>query len=134
MFKKLFLAISLAIFSLGISYAEEGTGSCLVRGTANDYVEATAYLNVVDGYVKGNAVISNSASKPLMSYKLTVTADVMISKNYYTGEEHWQNITFFSSNCHQECEAYKSTSIDLKSAQGLKVKDVRVSISNATCE
>lgn len=125
MIRKILFAIVVAVFSSMATFAEEGSGSCKVQGTDNDYVEATAYLHNVGNKIEGSVTISNSSSKPLMSYRLEVTAEVL-----WHG---WKQTTLLSSTMHKKCEPYMSTEIPLTSVNGTEVRNVQVKISNATC-
>lgn len=133
--KKLLLMFTLLCACITINAGtDSGSGSCIIRGTSNDYVEATAYLTASNGEISGYVNISNSSSKPLMSYRLTVTAEVVTV--YSHGNLTWTTKTFCDQTYHKKCEPYSDTSIELKTLSGHAgyVRNVRVSISNPTCD
>lgn len=125
--KKSFLT---ALLFLGIAYyssADEGRGSCIVNGTANDYIEVTAYS---DGGGKGNFVIANSASKPLMSVYVVITAEVKRgATNIYESK------TIYRGNFSEKVEPYQSRNVDFTYSSDYKViRNISVEVSNPTCK
>ncbi len=108
------------------SFADEGRGSCMVNGTNNDYVEVTAYS---DGGGKGNFVIANSASKPLMSIYVVITAEVRGMTNTYESK------TLYRGNFTDKIEPYQSRNVDFTYPSNYKViRNISVVISNPTCK
>ncbi len=133
--KKLFLILVFSGLFITNSFADndEASDYCRIEGTANDYVEATAYVEADNGKINGYVIISNSSSKPLMSYRLVVTAERV--RTYYHGELTWETGTMFDSTCHVRCEPYSNTRVDLSTLNtfGGYVRGVTVSIGNPTC-
>lgn len=127
MIRKLILTLILILSGTIITRAEQGSGSCKINGTY-DYVEATAYINASNGNVSGNVTVSNASEKPLMSFTLTVIADI---EDLYG---RWNNKTLFSGTVHKKCEKYSSTEIQLDSCKGYGVRNITVTISNPQCE
>ena len=127
--------VIVSVLSVATAFADEASssGSCKIAGTANDYVEATAYVTAEDGMVNGYVLISNSSSKPLMSYRLVVKVDKV--SLYYYGELKWKTETMCDQTYHVKCDPYTNTRIDLPSIKTHAgyVKNVTVSIGNSTC-
>lgn len=121
--KKFFVIIAILFASTAIVLAEEGEGSCKINGTANDYVNVTAYT---DGDGKGNFVIANSSSKPLMSLKIEIIATDINGKE----------VTIYNKNYNaKKVEPYQSHNVEFTYPKlyNSKVKNITVKISNATC-
>lgn len=125
--KKLFITTIMILSAAFDSLADEGRGSCVVNGTDNDYVEVTAYSN---GGGKGNFVIANSASKPLMSVYVVITAEVRRgSTNIYESK------TLYRGNFTEKVEPYQSRNVDFTYSSDYKIiRNISVEISNPTCK
>ena len=124
--KRLFVATIMVLGVAFSSFADEGRGSCVVNGTDNDYVEVTAYS---DGGGKGNFVIANSASKPLMSVYVVITAEVKSMTNTYESK------TLYCGNFTGKVEPYQSKNVDFTYPINYKViRNISVKISNPTCK
>lgn len=107
-------------------FADEGRGSCVVNGTDNDYVEVTAYS---DGGGKGNFVIANSSSKPLMSVYVVITADVKGMTNAYESK------TLYRGNFTEKVEPYQSRNVVFAYPSNYRViRNISVKVSNPTCK
>lgn len=133
---KKFLLILIGFFYATFAFADNyrATNSCRIAGTTNDYVEATVYVTTTaHGKISGYVMISNSSSKPLMSYKIVVTAKK--STKYHTGEEYTP-LTLHNETHHKKCEPYSNTTIEFtcdKSTYGGHLKDLEVEITNPVC-
>ena len=133
--KKIILMFIVSVLFVATAFADEGSSSssCRIAGTANDYVEATAYITANNGKVEGYVLISNSSSKPLMSYRLVVKVDKVVT--YYYGQLNWKTETMCDQTFHTRCEPYSNTRIDLSPIRTHAgyVKNVTVYINNPTC-
>lgn len=120
-----FLLITLLFFYIPCwLLAEEGHGSCVILGTQNDYVEVTAFS---EGSGKGNFVIANSSSKPLMSVYITIKAEVKNGAVY-------ELKTLYSGNYTEKVEPYQSKNVDFTYPNNYKtLKNISVEIRNPTC-
>lgn len=109
------------------AYADEGRGSCIISGTNSDYVEVTAYSN---GGGIGNFVIANSASKPLMSVYVVITAEVKRgTTNIY------ETKTLYSGNFNEKVEPYQSRNVEFSYSKDYKViRNISVDVSNPACK
>ncbi len=134
--KKIIILTCLLLVSIFPVFAEEGSGYCKIAGTANDYVEATAYLDAVGGdNISGNIVISNSSSKPLMSVRINVTAEVyvfILGKNGEKNRSEWRQVTIYDSNYTKQIAAYSNGAIPV-TIKGSQIRNIRVSVNNPTC-
>lgn len=124
--KKFLLFLILFVGIVFAAYADEGRGSCIVKGTQNDYVEVTAYS---DGKGQGNFVISNSSSKPLVSVYIRVTADV----EHKTVQGRYENIILFSGNYTEGVEPYQSKNVLFSFPAGRGIRNISVEVNNPTC-
>ena len=133
--KFLFLLIGLFYTTFAFADKYDATKSCRIEGTTNDYVEATVYVTTtVQGNISGYVIISNSSSKPLMSYKIVVTAEK--STKYHTGEEYTP-ITLHSATHHKKCDPYSEATIEFTCNQktyGGHLKNLNLSITNPVCK
>lgn len=126
--KRIFLTVALLLSFAFASFADEGRGSCIVTGTDSDYIEVTAYC---DGKGCGNFVIANSATKPLMSLYIVITAEVSTT----ISGETFQTVTLYSGNYTGKIESYASTTVEFthpKSYQ--RIRNIQVTVSNPTCK
>lgn len=124
--KKILLCSLLFQSILLSAFSEEGRGSCKINGTTNDYIEVTAYTN---GDGKGNYVIANSASKPMMSVYIVIMAEVKKGTlNVYESK------TLFRGNYLGKVEPYQSQNVDFTFPKEYKViRNISVAVSNPTC-
>ena len=123
--KGFFLTTILYFTTTILLFADEGRGSCIVNGTSNDYVEVTAYS---DGGGKGNYVIANSSSKPLMSVYVVITAEVKRGAIY-------ELKTLYRGNYTDKVESYQSRNVDFTYPSDYKVvRNISVEVSNPTCK
>ena len=133
--KKIILMFIVSVLFVATAFADEvsSSSSCRIAGTANDYVEATAYITANNGKVEGYVLVSNSSSKPLMSYRLIVNVDKVVTYSY--GELNWRTETMCDKTFHIKCEPYSNTKIDLSPSRTHAgyVKNATVSINNPTC-
>lgn len=123
--KKFFISAVIILGATFSAFADEGRGSCVVNGTSNDYVEVTAYSN---GGGEGNFVIANSASKPLMSVYIVITAEVFHGGTY-------NSQTLYRGNFTEKVEPYQSRSVNFTYPSGYKtIRNISVEVSNPTCK
>lgn len=130
----LFLICFITCLYCNIS-AEQNAGYCKIAGTINDYVQATANLNAIGGgTISGNIIISNSSSKPLMSLHIYVTAEVetFVLDSRNGNHNEWNTVTIYNSYYTKKIPAYSSESINV-SCDGNKIRNISVTVSNATC-
>ncbi|MCH5177808.1 MAG: hypothetical protein J1F25_07270 [Prevotellaceae bacterium] len=133
--KKIFsILIAMLFVCVATAQAQEGSGSCVIRGTANDYVHATAYLQSTGNHQVGGTVsIANSSSKPLLSFHLTVKCDRI---DYVDGEKRLVNVALINQDYHPRpaIGAYDGKDIPIPGIRAPNgVENVTVTISNATC-
>ncbi len=119
--KKLLIAVVIFLCATFSAFADEGRGSCVINGTANDYVEVTAYS---DGGGKGNFVIANSASKPLMSVYIVITAET----------SNGATVTLYRGNFTEKVEPYQSRNVDFTYPNYSGIHNIKVEVSNPTCK
>ena len=123
--KKFFISAVMFLGAIFSVFADEGRGSCAVNGTSNDYVEVTAYSN---GGGKGNFVIANSASKPLMSVYIVITAEVKQGFAY-------ESKTLYRGNFTEKVEPYQSRSVDFTYPSNyMALRNISVEVGNPTCK
>lgn len=137
---KKFLIIILFLggfFSFSL-YAEEGRGSCIIAGTANDYVEVTAYISPDGaGNLTGNLVVVNSSSKPLMSVYIKVIADIASKVGEYVNAHSVRNgATIYECNYipNNAIAAYSSASIPVSISGYEVISNIQVVVNNPTCK
>lgn len=125
--KKWVLTIFLSAGIAFTSLADEGRGSCVVNGTADDYVEVTAYS---EGKGSGSFVIANSASKPLMSLYIVITAEVT-----KVGSNTYEPKTLYRGNYIGKVDSYSSQKVDFTySGTYSNIRNIAVSVDNPTCK
>ncbi len=136
--KKILMLIAMvAMFGMN-AFAEQGYGSCVIRGTANDYVEVTANLYSVSNgrEISGTFTIVNASSKPLMSAYITITAEVNTGTDP-NGNLIWKRQTLYQGNWHPtktNLQPNDRETIELYRVMGYDTRGVQVSVSNPTCQ
>lgn len=121
--KKILLVFFFVIGTAFRGFADEGHGGCVISGT-NEYVEVTAYS---DGKQKGNFVIANSASKPLLTLFITITAEVSNNNSSY------ETKTIYEKNYNGRIEPNQSAFVDFTYNWNY-IRNIQVRVSNPVCK
>lgn len=87
-------------------------------------MEVTAYS---DGKQKGNFVIANSASKPLLTLFITITAEVSNNNSSY------ETKTIYEKNYNGRIEPNQSAFVDFTYNWNY-IRNIQVRVSNPVCK
>lgn len=131
--KKIILSIIAVIGVMLNTFADGESTSCKIPGT-NDYVEVTAYA---DENGNGSYIISNGSSRPLVSLRVTITAEV---SDVYNWGAQWTTRTIYSQNYTEVVPPYQSVSVPftfkaprIKKSNGGGIGALTITIGNPSC-